>query len=48
MTSSSCKVRVILSSKGGKKRITDVKKVAMLTKQIKQEIKIKMAVILSS
>jgi len=44
MSSSSCKVRVLLSNKEGEKRITDIK-VAMLTKQIKQEIRIKMVVI---
>ena len=44
-SSSSCKVRVLLSSKRGKRRVTKIKKVVMLTKQIKQETRIIMVVI---
>jgi len=37
--SSSYKMRVFLSSKRGKRRITEIKRIAMSTKQIKQKIR---------
>ena len=40
LSSSSYKVRVLLSSKRKKRRITKIENVVMLTNQIKQEIRI--------
>ena len=39
-SNSSCKVRILLSSKKGKRKIAKIKQVAILIKQIKQEIRI--------
>jgi len=42
-SSSSHKVRVVLSSKRGKRKITKAEKIIMLIKQIKQETRITIA-----
>jgi len=43
-SNSSYKVRVLLSNKGEKRKVTKAKNIVILTKQIKQEIRIIIAV----